>query len=159
MKTEATAVRLTDYRPPAFAIDTVDVDLIGDELAFLEVRLDGRPLSTARYTATPSGLTVKDVPGAPFELTIVTELNPSANTKLMGLYRSSKTFCTQCEAEGFRRITYFLDRPDVLSVYTTRIDADKALAPILLSNGNLIDSGDIGGGRHFAVWHDPFPKP
>src|SRR4051812_25024449 len=110
MKTEATAVRLTDYRPPDFAIDTVDlnfaldpqktivtarlkmrrrnpaaadVDLIGDELALLEVRLDGRPLSTARYTATPSGLTVKDVPGAPFELTIVTELNPSANTKLM----------------------------------------------------------------------------
>ena len=77
----------------------------------------------------------------------------------MGLYRSSTTFCTQCEAEGFRRITYYLDRPDVLAVYTTRIEADKASAPVLLSNGNLIEDGRPAGGRHFAVWHDPFPKP
>jgi aminopeptidase N len=77
----------------------------------------------------------------------------------MGLYRSSGTYCTQCEAEGFRRITYFPDRPDVMAVYTTRIEADRAEAPVLLANGNLIDSGDLGGGRHFAVWHDPFPKP
>src|SRR5690606_4359110 len=73
--------------------------------------------------------------------------------------RSSGTYCTQCEAEGFRRITYFPDRPDVMAVYTTRIEADKAEAPVLLANGNLIESGDLGGGRHFAVWHDPFKKP
>ena len=78
----------------------------------------------------------------------------------MGLYRSNGTYCTQCEAEGFRRITYFLDRPDVLARYTTRIEADQGEAPILLSNGNCIESGAIAGtGRHFAVWQDPFPKP
>ncbi|MGH6767676.1 MAG: aminopeptidase N, partial [Xanthobacteraceae bacterium] len=83
-----------------------------------------------------------------------------ANTKLMGLYRSGATYCTQCEAEGFRRITYFPDRPDVMAVYTTRIEADKAECPVLLANGNPVDSGDVPGtGRHFAVWHDPFPKP
>ena len=77
----------------------------------------------------------------------------------MGLYRSSGNWCTQCEAEGFRRITYFLDRPDVLAVYTTRIEAPKSEAPVLLSNGNLVEAGDLADGRHFAVWHDPFPKP
>ena len=83
-----------------------------------------------------------------------------ANTALSGLYRSSGTYCTQCEPEGFRRITYFIDRPDVLSVYTVRIEADRATAPVLLSNGNPVARGDIPGtGRHFAVWHDPFPKP
>jgi aminopeptidase N len=76
----------------------------------------------------------------------------------MGLYRSSGVYCTQCEAEGFRRITYFLDRPDVLSVYTTRIEADRAEAPVLLGNGNLVETGDAGRGRHFAVWHDPVPQ-
>ena len=83
----------------------------------------------------------------------------SANTQLSGLYRSSGTYCTQCEAEGFRRITYFPDRPDVMAVYTTRIEADKTEAPVLLANGNLVDSGDLPDGRHFAVWHDPHPKP
>ena len=78
----------------------------------------------------------------------------------MGLYRAGSTYCTQCEAEGFRRITYFLDRPDVMAVYTTRIEADKSEAPVLLSNGNLIAKGDVPGtNRHFAVWHDPFKKP
>ncbi len=86
-------------------------------------------------------------------------MNPSANTKLMGLYRSSGTYCTQCEAEGFRRITYFLDRPDVLAVYRTRIEAERDEVPILLSNGNLVEQGAIGSSRHFAVWDDPFPKP
>jgi aminopeptidase N len=186
MKTDSTAVHLRDYRPPDYAIETVDLDfaldpvrtqvtsrlkvrrrnpeataleLMGDELALLEVRLNGVPLSTAHYAASPAGLTIKDPPATPFELTVVTEINPTANTKLMGLYRSRTTFCTQCEAEGFRRITYFIDRPDVLSVYTTRIEADKALAPVLLSNGDLVKRGDLAGGRHFAVWHDPFPKP
>jgi aminopeptidase N len=100
------------------------------------------------------------VPDRRFSLEIVTALNPSANTKLMGLYRSSGVYCTQCEAEGFRRITFFLDRPDVLSVYTTRIEAEKAATPKLLANGNLIESGEVAStGRHFAIWHDPFPKP
>ena len=92
-------------------------------------------------------------------LDIETELDPTANTKLMGLYRSGKAYTTQCEAEGFRRITYFPDRPDVMAVFTTRIEADKAEAPVLLANGNLVETGDLPGGRHFAVWHDPFPKP
>ncbi len=94
-----------------------------------------------------------------FTLEIVTEISPAANTALEGLYLAKGIFCTQCEPEGFRRITYFLDRPDVLSVYTTRIEAPKTTLPVLLSNGNLIESGDLGGGRHFAVWSDPFPKP
>ena len=92
-------------------------------------------------------------------LSIETLLNPSANTKLMGLYRSSGVYCTQCEAEGFRRITYFLDRPDVMAVYTTRIEADEAEAPVLLGNGNPVERGKLPDGRHFAVWHDPHPKP
>src|SRR6185436_6623974 len=98
-------------------------------------------------------------PQRPFRLEIETLVDPSANTQLSGLYRTSGNYCTQCEAEGFRRITYFPDRPDVMAVYTTRIEADKSETPVLLANGNLIESGDLPGGRHFAVWHDPFPKP
>ena len=93
-------------------------------------------------------------------MTIETVVDPTSNTQLMGLYRAGATYCTQCEAEGFRRITYFLDRPDVMAVYTTRIEADKKEAPVLLSNGNLVAHGEVPGtSRHFAVWHDPFPKP
>ena len=186
MKTETAPVRLADYRAPDFAIETVDLDfrldahatrvtarlamrpvtagapliLDGDELTLVSVAIDGAALAPDRYTATPDRLTIADVPEGPFTLEIVTEIDPTANTKLMGLFRSSGTWCTQCEAEGFRRITYFLDRPDVLAVYTTRIEAPKDLAPVLLSNGNLIETGDVpGSDRHFAVWHDPFPKP
>ena len=105
-------------------------------------------------------MTIAQPPQGPFALEIETLLDPSANTELSGLYRSGTIYCTQCEAEGFRRITYFLDRPDVMAVYTTRIEATKAQAPVLLANGNLIAAGDIAGtDRHFAVWHDPFPKP
>ena len=186
MKTETAPVRLADYRAPDFAIETVDLDfrldphatlvtsrlamrpanpgaplvLDGDELTLKSLAIDGTALATGRYTATPDKLTIAEVPDKPFTLEIVTEIDPTANTKLMGLFRSSGTWCTQCEAEGFRRITYFLDRPDVLAVYTTRIEAAKDAAPVLLSNGNLTESGDIAGSdRHFAVWHDPFPKP
>ena len=102
---------------------------------------------------------IEKTPEGSFTLEIKTRVNPTANTQLSGLYRSGSAYCTQCEAEGFRRITYFLDRPDVLSVYTTRIEADKVEAPILLSNGNPAETGDLPGGRHYAVWHDPFPKP
>ncbi|HEY5225239.1 MAG TPA: aminopeptidase N, partial [Methylovirgula sp.] len=109
---------------------------------------------------TPDQLTLAGPPQRPFSLEIETEIDPSANTFLMGLYRSGSAYCTQCEAQGFRRITYFLDRPDVLSVYTTRIEADIAEAPLLLGNGNRIEAGAIDGtSRHFALWHDPFPKP
>ena len=122
--------------------------------------LDGKPLPPSDYQLGESSLTIPRVPAQPFTLEIVTLCDPEANTALSGLYRSRGTYCTQCEPEGFRRITYFLDRPDVLAVYTVRIEADRALAPVLLSNGNPVAQGDIPGtGRHFAVWHDPFPKP
>jgi aminopeptidase N len=123
------------------------------------VLVDGKPLAEAAYAATPDRLTIAQPPQGPFTLTVETIVDPSANTQLMGLYRSSNTYCTQCEAEGFRRITYFPDRPDVMAIYTTRIEADKAQAPVLLANGNLVESGDLPAGRHYAVWHDPFPKP
>ena len=95
----------------------------------------------------------------PFQLEIFTTCAPEKNTELQGLFMSQGCFFTQCEAEGFRRITYFLDRPDTMAVFRTRIEADKAAYPVLLSNGNLIGSGDLGAGRHFAVWEDPFRKP
>jgi aminopeptidase N len=186
---EPRVIRLSEYRPPNWLIETVDLDvrldpsatrviaklkirpnpagergapfvLDGDELALVGLALDGEKLGANSYAATPSSLIVHEPPQKPFELTIETILDPSANTKLMGLYRSSGTYCTQCEAEGFRRITYFLDRPDVLAVYRTRIEAERDDAPVLLSNGNLIETGPIvGTGRHYAIWHDPFPKP
>ena len=134
--------------------------LDGDGLTLVALTLDGEALAADRYVATPDSLTIAQPPQRPFTLEIETVLDPSANTQLMGLYRSGATYCTQCEAEGFRRITYFPDRPDVMAVYTTRIEADKAECPVLLANGNPVASGDVAGtGRHFAVWHDPFPKP
>src|SRR6266478_534783 len=190
MRTEqAVPVRLADYRPPDWLVETVDlhvslgptntvvwsrlrlkpnplapapapVVLDGDELQLRAIKLDGETLAADAYVATPDGLTIPQPPPRAFVLETETVLDPSANTKLMGLYRSGQTYTTQCEAEGFRRITYFPDRPDVMSVFTTRIEADKAEAPVLLANGNLIDAGDIPGTtRHFAIWHDPFPKP
>ena len=190
MRTEtAPIVRLEDYRPSDFLIDNVELDvrlhptetrvtatltmspnpagrsgapliLDGDELNLKAVALDGRVLSEEEFEASAHSLTIAQAPQQAFTLTIETEINPTANTKLMGLYRSSGNYCTQCEAEGFRRITYFLDRPDVLSVYTTRIEADRDEAPVLLGNGNLVESGTIdGSSRHYAVWQDPHPKP
>jgi aminopeptidase N len=182
------AVRLADYRPPDYLIDRVHLDIAlhpsrtevravlemrpnpkvasagpllldGDGLAFVRAALDGAELGADAFIAKPEAFTLHAPPSRAFELVLETVLDPSSNTQLMGLYRSSSCYCTQCEAEGFRRITYFLDRPDVLAVYTTRIVAHEAEAPVLLSNGNLVDSGGIGEGRHFAVWHDPFPKP
>ncbi len=132
--------------------------LDGDELKLVSIALDGAPLAPERYELEDQGLTL-EVTAAAFELEIETEINPKANTRLEGLYISSGTFCTQCEAEGFRRITFFLDRPDVMSVYEVTLRADKALYPVLLSNGNLAASGDLPGGRHWTRWEDPFPKP
>ncbi|HXV31871.1 MAG TPA: aminopeptidase N, partial [Sinorhizobium sp.] len=112
------------------------------------------------YDVVDDTLTIRGLPeSAPFEITVTTMLSPETNTKLMGLYRTSNVYCTQCEAEGFRRITYFPDRPDVLAVYTVNIIADKATAPLLLSNGNYLGGADMGDGRHFASWFDPHPKP
>ena len=186
---QAQPVRLSDYRVPDYLIDTVDLDvrldrhatrirskltirpnphgrpgaalvLDGDELVLVQAALDGAPLAEDTYAATPDQLTLYVPPTSSFILEIETEINPTANFKLMGLYRSGSAYCTQCEAEGFRRITYFLDRPDVLSVYTVRIEAERADAPILLSNGNPVEAGAIERtNRHYAVWHDPHPKP
>jgi aminopeptidase N len=122
--------------------------------------VNGKALPGSAFEADADRLAIFEPPTDAFELTLVTEIDPSANTMLMGLYRSSGTYCTQCEAEGFRRITYFLDRPDILAVYTTRLEASKSECPVLLANGNPVEAGEIpGGDRHFAVWHDPHPKP
>ncbi len=189
MRTEqARPVRLQDYRPPDWLVETVALDislhptqarvratlalrpnpaagapapvvLDGDGLVLKSLTVDGAPLGTDAYVATPDSLTIAQPPHRPFSLQIETIVDPSANTQLMGLFRTSGVYCTQCEAEGFRRITYFPDRPDVMAVYTTRIEADKTEAPVLLANGNLTESGDLPDGRHFAVWRDPFKKP
>ncbi|RYE71085.1 MAG: aminopeptidase N, partial [Hyphomicrobiales bacterium] len=134
--------------------------LDGDELTPDSILLDEVPLDPSLYSLSPQGLTIQAPPARAFSLRIETTLDPGANTKLMGLYRSGGVYCTQCEADGFRRITYFLDRPDVMSVYTVRLEAEKMQAPVLLSNGNLVAAAELPGGeRHFAVWHDPHPKP
>ena len=179
---------LKDYAPPPYLIHDVELDiditpndtivtatlavarnpaagsadmplvLDGDELELLEVSLDGVKLDPERYTSAPEHLTIDDVPDA-FRLETQVRIHPDRNTQLMGLFRSKDGYFTQCEAEGFRRITYFLDRPDVMSRYTTTITADKERFPLLLSNGNLDTTGDGPGGRHWARWVDPFPKP
>lgn len=130
--------------------------LEGEHMELLSVLVDG--VQWSNYEVTATQLHIHDLPEK-FELTLVTQINPSANTALEGLYKSGGAFCTQCEAEGFRRITYFLDRPDVLAKYTTTVIADKAENPFLLSNGNRIDSGDLENGRHWVKWSDPHPKP
>ena len=133
--------------------------LDGDELALDSTALDGAPLMLSDYEATPQHLTIFAPPQRRFTLETVVKIAPEKNTRLMGFYRSNGTWCTQCEPEGFRRITYFLDRPDNLAVFKVKMIADKALAPVLLANGNLVEQGDFDGGKHFAVWEDPFPKP
>jgi aminopeptidase N len=186
MKTDvAPIIRREDYRPSAFQIRTVHLDLDldpastkvyatleiearqpnpgpltlnGDHLKLLSIKVDGRELKTADYAVTADALTVHRPP-IRFRLETAVEIAPQANVALSGLYMSDGYFCTQCEAEGFRRITYFLDRPDVMAVYTTRMTADRAKYPVLLGNGNPVAQGHLPGGRHFAEWHDPFPKP
>ena len=134
--------------------------LDGDGLKLTALMVDGNPVADMNYEADPDKLTLRSPPAAEtFVLAIETELDPSANKALMGLYRSSGNYCTQCEAEGFRRITYYLDRPDVLSVYSVHIEARKSEAPLLLSNGNPGETGALPDGWHFADWHDPHPKP
>ena len=132
--------------------------LHGRQQELLEVAVNGRFLTDTEYQLDKEHLTINEV-GDSFVFECRTRIHPETNTSLEGLYKSRVMFCTQCEAEGFRKITYYLDRPDVLSVFTTRIEADKNLYPVLLSNGNEMEQGDLGAGRHYAVWHDPFRKP
>jgi aminopeptidase N len=183
------AILLKNYTPPPYLIDTVELDiglhptqtrvfstlkmrpnpqavkagaplvLDGELLELGPIHLDGKAVDPASYTLTDDKLTLPHVPNRPFTLTIETFCNPEENAALSGLYRSRKIYCTQCEAEGFRRITYYLDRPDVLATFTTRIEADLESAPVLLGNGNLVKHGRLAKGRHFALWHDPHPKP
>src|SRR5499427_5014421 len=134
--------------------------LDGELLELGRVALDGRELAPPHYRLSDKDLVIEKPPARAFVLELVTYCNPEANKALSGLYRSRGIYCTQCEAQGFRRITYFLDRPDVLATYTTRIEAERSEAPVLLSNGNPVEHGiSPGGNRHFAVWHDPHPKP
>ena len=134
------------------------MQLDGQRLKLISVKLDGKTLDPAAYAADASSLTVFAPPPS-FTLELVTEIAPAENTALEGLYMAGGIFCTQCEPEGFRCITYFIDRPDNLARFQTRIESHIAVAPVLLSNGNLIESGELDDGRHFAIWRDPFPKP
>ena len=132
--------------------------LDGDELTLTGIAINGRPLDPKEYTVDDQGLTILNPPKE-FELSVGTDIHPKANTKLEGLYVSNGMFCTQCEPEGFRRITYYPDHPDVMSVFTTTIRADKDKMPCLLSNGNMIKEEKMDDGRTAVTWHDPFPKP
>eukprot|EP00897_Mesotaenium_endlicherianum_P009226 jgi/Mesen1/8331/ME000046S07721 len=178
---------LRDYAPPDFAFDsvalkfalgeehttvhsTIDVRpllddarplvLNGEELVLESVHINGAPVPESEYKRSERTLVLLKPPTEPFQLEIETRIQPQNNTSLEGLYKSSTgNFCSQCEAEGFRKITFFQDRPDVMAKYSVRIEADKHAYPVLLSNGNLTQQGDLPEGRHFVVWEDPWPKP
>ncbi len=145
-------------RNPAASPDAPPLVLTGENMELVSLRLDDHVLSDTAYSLTDEHLTIDDVPRA-FLLEVETAIDPQSNTALEGLYKSGDIYCTQNEPEGFRKITYFLDRPDVMSIYTTTIEADRCAMPILLSNGNEIECGDFPDGRHYVKWHDPFPKP
>ena len=182
-------IRLTDYKAPNYLIDSVHLDvriydeytdvvshlavranpqvpnasaqpleLVGADLELMAIELDGVELPPERYQIAEETLTIADVPEQ-FSLLTMTRINPKTNTSLEGLYVSKGMYCTQCEAEGFRKITYYLDRPDVMAKFTTRVEADKQAYPILLSNGNPEERGDLEDGRHYVIWEDPFKKP
>ncbi len=185
----AKTIKLKDYSAPEYTVDTVHMDvaldplntrittktvyqrvkdtepgtpliLDGDELNFISARLNGEALGNNSYKVSSQGFELLAPPEDDnFELEITTTCKPVENTKLMGLFQSSGMFCTQCEAEGFRRITYFQDRPDILAVYTTRIEGVQKDVPFLLGNGNPVEQGGLPDGRHYAIWHDPHPKP
>ncbi|MFZ2294892.1 MAG: aminopeptidase N, partial [Polaromonas sp.] len=179
----AVVINRADYIAPAYWIDTVDLCFDLDpvktrvlnrmtlrrnpDLPTQPLKLDGEELNLARVLVNGQGTSFKmegnqlvldNLPDE-FALEIFTTTCPAKNTKLMGLYVSNDSFFTQCEAEGFRRITYFLDRPDVMASYTVTLRADKAKYPVLLSNGNLVEQGNLDDGRHFAKWVDPHRKP
>ncbi len=149
---------LTIHANPQSVTKTANLVLVGEDVELERVTMNGNPLTPQQYNKTADTLTIFQVP-AQFELEIQTRIQPHLNTALSGLYKSSGNYCTQCEAEGFRRITYFLDRPDVMARYTTKIIADEKRYPMLLSNGNLVESGKLADGRHWVKWEDPFKKP
>ncbi|AKI01185.1 aminopeptidase N [Hoeflea sp. IMCC20628] len=181
--------KLKDYKPTDFVVETIDLTFEldptatrvvsrislhrrdgvaadaalvfdGDELALDSLQLDGQGIDPSLFEATPHSLSVRGLPASGrFEITITTTLSPQTNTQLMGLYRTNGVYCSQCEAQGFRRITYFYDRPDVLAVYTVTIIARESETKFLLSNGNFVDGGPKDAGRHYATWFDPHPKP
>lgn len=177
-------IYLKDYQSPLFSIESVNLqfDLIpnrtlvtsvltiqaesterklvldGEQLELLEITIDGIALTAQQYEYDKNQLTIEAVPEK-FELKTVVAIEPEKNTQLSGLYQSSGNYCTQCEAEGFRRITFFFDRPDVLSVFKVKIIAEKTDFPVLLANGNPQESGELADGKHFAIWDDPHPKP
>ncbi len=181
-----TVIKREDYAAPAFWIETVTLSFDLDptktrvlnkmrlrrnpDVAVQPLRLQGEDLTLTRVMVNGQGssfkidngdLVLESLPEGlePFDLELLTMCNPEKNTQLMGLYMSNQTFFTQCEAQGFRRITYFLDRPDVMATYKVILRANKATFPVLLANGNLVESGDLPDGRHFARWQDPHPKP
>ncbi len=180
-------IYLKDYQVPNFLVDHVSLDfklhptatevistvlyrrnplgqalaplvLDGQNLELIAVKMDGKPLSTSAYQQNEHCLTIADLPET-FTLEVTTQINPEANTALDGLYRTSGNYCTQCEAQGFRRITYYQDRPDVMATFDVRIEADKTHNPVLLSNGNPTGAGQLTDGKHWATWSDPFAKP
>jgi aminopeptidase N len=182
-KDAPSTIYLKDYKPAPFAVDSLHLDFslepratrvksrleikslvpnqplvfAGEKLKLVGLKLNGGEVD---HAVDDESLTIAQTPAGTFTLEIETECNPVGNTALSGLYQSNGMYCTQCEAEGFRRITYFYDRPDVMTRYTVRMEAVKALCPVLLSNGNYQSGGAIAGtDRHFAVWHDPHPKP
>ena len=138
--------------------EATTLQLNGEAQELLSVSLNGVALTEIDYDLDDEHLSLRNLPES-FELKVSSRIYPQKNTSLEGLYQSNGNYCTQCEAEGFRKITYFLDRPDVMSVFTTRIEGEKASNPVLLSNGNCIEKGDLSDGRHFAIWHDPYIKP
>lgn len=181
-------IHLKDYKAPDFKIETIDLEvdlndelttvtstikvirnkaannpnsnliLNGEELKLVSVHLNDNELDNSKYKVTKDNLEILNSPDE-FNLKIVNTIKPQENTSLSGLYKSDDMYCTQCEAEGFRRITYYLDRPDVMSSFTTTIKADKTKYPILLANGNLKEKGDLDNYRHYATFEDPFKKP
>src|SRR5690606_25425138 len=185
MSLEPKIIRLEDYKPAPFVIDSVDLtadifdshtlitskmvierseknertlELNGENIEFLSVKLNGKELSD-NVEVTQDKLILKNIDQDKFELEIQNKIFPSENKSMEGFYQSGDQLCSQCEAEGFRKITYFLDRPDVMARYRTRMIADKKKYPFLLSNGNRVESGDLSDGRHWMTWEDPFRKP
>ncbi|HEV7276171.1 MAG TPA: aminopeptidase N [Devosiaceae bacterium] len=188
MRGNEDSIYLKDYAPSPFLIEKVDLEveiapgtarvrsfltivpredtapgtplvLDGEELALESIAIDGLPLPLTAYDVTPTSLTILEPPPRRFVLETEVTLKPEDNQRLMGLYRSNGTWCTQCEPEGFRRITFYPDRPDVLARFRVRMIADPVQAPVLLANGNLVETGEMPDGRHYAVWLDPHPKP
>ncbi|TFH48607.1 MAG: aminopeptidase N [Lysobacterales bacterium] len=157
-ETTLVSATLSLERNPAFGTARPDLILDGQKLELVSISIDGVPIAEDRYWLDEDTLTIRDIPDA-FVLQTCARLRPQANTSLEGLYTSSGNFCTQCEAEGFRKITWFLDRPDVMSRFTTTIVADRDRYPVLLSNGNPVEDGRLDGNRHWVKWQDPFRKP